>query len=167
MDPQAIRELQHMLRTIALTDPRLIPLVVDGVYGPQTTDAVRIFQQFNGLPPTGTIDHRTWDAIRTTFQQVQPVPPRPLEAFPHPDFVLRPGERNELARLVAYLLNRLSFLYPNLPPVQHDDRYAPDAEAVIRDLQASHGLVSDGIIDRVTWDLLADLYNHRQDTVKG
>lgn len=167
MDKETIRELQHMLRTLSFTDVRLIPLVVDGIYGPQTRDAVRIFQSLYKLPPTGEIDHRTWDAVRAAYRAVQLPPPRPLEPFPHPDFVLRPGETDELSLIVAYILNRLAKQYPNLPTVIPNERYNADSEAAVRYLQTLHGLDTNGIINKETWDLLADLFNNRRDTTKG
>ncbi len=53
-----------LLLQIILNSLRLIyayPAVpLSGVYGSQTADAVRLFQQVNGLTPTGTADRSTW-----------------------------------------------------------------------------------------------------------
>ena len=41
-----------------------LPLVKrDGIYGSVTADAVRLFQQKNGIIPTGRVDRETWDAM--------------------------------------------------------------------------------------------------------
>lgn len=167
MDKETIMELQRMLRTLSFSDNRLIPLVVDGIYGVQTRDAVRIFQDIYRLPPTGEIDHRTWEAIRNAYRAVEHSPARPLMPFPHPDFVLRPGETDELSLVIAYILNRLSQQYPNIPPVRPSERYDPDLEEAIRYIQTLHGLETNGVIDRVTWDLLATLFNNRRDPLRG
>ena len=42
---QPIRSLQTMLRTIAHADETLLKLVPDGIYGPNTVQAVREFQR--------------------------------------------------------------------------------------------------------------------------
>ena len=42
---QPIRSLQTMLRTIAHVDETLLKLVPDGIYGPNTVQAVREFQR--------------------------------------------------------------------------------------------------------------------------
>ena len=50
---QPIRALQTMLRTIASIEPGQINVMPDGIYGPQTSAAVRSFQRRQGLTPTG------------------------------------------------------------------------------------------------------------------
>ena len=63
---QPIRSLQTMLRTLAHADETLLKLVPDGIYGPNTVQAVREFQRQNGLPVTGETDNTTWSAGRRT-----------------------------------------------------------------------------------------------------
>ena len=41
---------------------------VDGVYGPETVDAVEALQQANGLPQTGTVDKATDAALRSELE---------------------------------------------------------------------------------------------------
>lgn len=52
--------LQVMLRALSVRYdyPVLPPL--SGIYGSQTADAVRYFQEINGLEPTGRADRATW-----------------------------------------------------------------------------------------------------------
>ena len=54
---QPIRSLQTMLRTIAHADETLLKIVPDGIYGPNTVQAVREFQRQNALPVTGETDN--------------------------------------------------------------------------------------------------------------
>lgn len=46
-----------------------IPL--SGIYGAQTTDAVRLFQQTNALDATGTADRRTWKMLAEEYNQLR------------------------------------------------------------------------------------------------
>lgn len=41
---------------------------VDGVYGPETVEAVKTLQEANGLPTTGTVDKATDAALQATLQ---------------------------------------------------------------------------------------------------
>ena len=60
---QPIRSLQTMLRVLAENDDASKPLIPDGIYGPDTMEAVRIFQRLHRLPITGVTDLLTWEAV--------------------------------------------------------------------------------------------------------
>ena len=64
---QPIRSLQTMLRTIAHVDETLLKLVPDGIYGPNTVQAVREFQRQNALPVTGETDNATWNKLVAVY----------------------------------------------------------------------------------------------------
>ena len=66
-EPLYIREIQNWLRALAFSDERIPLIAVDGIYGPETTQAVRAFQEITGLPATGTVDKATWDAVYIAF----------------------------------------------------------------------------------------------------
>ncbi len=53
----ALRQRSSMNESIR---PRVIP---DGIYGQQTRAAVASFQKGMGLPETGVIDYRSWQAL--------------------------------------------------------------------------------------------------------
>lgn len=48
-----IRELQTYLRTVATRHIEIPLIAVDGIFGPETTQAVIAFQESFGLEPTG------------------------------------------------------------------------------------------------------------------
>ncbi len=58
----AVEELQEKLRSLGI---RVIGqlISVDGIFGPRTRDAVRIFQRQQGLSVTGICDAATWDRM--------------------------------------------------------------------------------------------------------
>ena len=63
-----IFDLQTFLRRIQRAEGHAQPLVPDGVFGPETAEAVRAFQRAGGLPVTGTADHDTWTAVYQAYQ---------------------------------------------------------------------------------------------------
>ena len=79
---QPIRSLQTMLRTIASIEPNQINVMPDGIYGPQTTDAVRAAQRWFNLPVTGNVDEKTWDEIYDQFSGIENYALRNQETFP-------------------------------------------------------------------------------------
>ena len=66
-----VRQLQYLLSVAASFLPAIPPAPQTGTYDAATTDAVRAFQQYVGLPVTGNTDVRTWDALYEQFQSVE------------------------------------------------------------------------------------------------
>ena len=90
---QPIRSLQTMLRTIAHADETLVCLVPDGIYGPNTVQAVREFQRQQELPVTGETDNATWDQIVAVYTRKSPavLPAAPVRIRWTPNQVLPAG----------------------------------------------------------------------------
>ena len=62
-----VRQMQQQLNVIAGDYPALPTIRVDGVYGPATEEAVRIFQRIFHLPVTGNVDFSTWYKISQIY----------------------------------------------------------------------------------------------------
>lgn len=63
----AVKTIQQQLNTISNNYPLIKKVVVDGVYGASTTEAVRTFQQIFDLPETGEVNFPTWYSISNIF----------------------------------------------------------------------------------------------------
>ena len=62
-----IYSLQYMLRII--NKDKDLPGIPDGIFGPQTTERVVVFQTENNLNPTGIVDVETFDAIKIAYDE--------------------------------------------------------------------------------------------------
>lgn len=62
-----VRQIQEQLNAIANAYPALPKISVDGVFGENTQNAVKKFQQIFGLPATGIIDYSTWYEIQEIY----------------------------------------------------------------------------------------------------
>jgi peptidoglycan hydrolase-like protein with peptidoglycan-binding domain len=95
-----VRKLQLQLRRLGFPAGS-----VDGVFGPVTEQAVRMFQQSVGLPSTGLVDKATWDLVNSSAPAPpetgapialrSPVPPAPQPAPSPPPSTTRPTETKE------------------------------------------------------------------------
>ena len=63
----AVTTIQQQLNTISNNYPLIKKVVVDGVYGASTAEAVRTFQQIFDLPETGEVNFPTWYSISNIF----------------------------------------------------------------------------------------------------
>lgn len=62
-----VRQMQEQLNTIANVYTAIPRITEDGVFGPDTTAAVRAFQQVFDIPVTGIVDFRTWYKISQIY----------------------------------------------------------------------------------------------------
>lgn len=65
-----VRQVQEQLARISKSYPAIPTVTPDGIYGPQTQEAVKKFQQVFGLPQTGIIDYNTWYKISAIYVAV-------------------------------------------------------------------------------------------------
>lgn len=64
---QKVLQLQEQLNVISGAYPLIPKIAEDGIYGPATANAVKVFQSVFGLPQTGKVDYRTWFKISEIY----------------------------------------------------------------------------------------------------
>lgn len=150
-----ILELQNFLHTISIFNgavPRIIP---DGIYGPETANAVRVFQGKNSLEPTGEVSRATWDALVSLYRQLV-LFPIPLTVFPNtPGFQLKPGDTGMTISLIQVLLAELANQFYNFPSVPVTGEYDASTSAAVRALRNSARLPEGDYVDLGAWQHLA------------
>ena len=155
-----VSSLQYMLRQLSETDTSLPRLVVDGVFGERTLEAVMRFQRQAGLPVTGTVDQATWNAIRNAWQAQQPGTgySRATRIFPSEGITVHEGETKEYLIVPQTMFNILARHFEGITPCDADGCNGPVSAGNIRWLQKAAGLPETGCLDAATWDALSHLY---------
>ncbi len=67
---QKILQLQEQLNRIGRAYPVIPRISEDGIYGPATAEAVRVFQSVFGLPETGVTNYTTWYKVSEIYVAV-------------------------------------------------------------------------------------------------
>ena len=62
-----VRQLQNQLNRIARNYPAIPTIIPDGIYGPATAEAIRVFQRVFNLPQTGVTDYPTWYEVSDIY----------------------------------------------------------------------------------------------------
>ncbi len=163
MNTAYVKELQRRLRLLSHMDDRYLSVAVDGVYGPNTTAAVRAFQQAVGLSPSGTADERTVRALGELYHDYVQLTadPRAICPFPSPYFVMREGEHSTAVLVLQAMLTEICAPYTTLTPPVPSGVFDETTLACIKRWQTVLGLPENGEVDRFCWDRLADVYNMR------
>ena len=163
MSGVSIKLLQYFLAIVgeyydAL--PRWQASQLDGVFGPQTREAVESYQRMLGLPVTGVVDRATWDALLSTYRSVLLVQPEQqwLELFVGlPEVFLVSGMRGEDVRRAQELVNIISRGYPEVPTVTVDGIFGDATESAVSVVQTLLGLPATGAVGPLTWEGMARL----------
>lgn len=153
---QPIRSLQTMLRVIAEDDPRIPTVVPDGIYGPQTMQAVTAFQRLYGLPVTGITDQNTWEKITAAYEPAltRVGPAQPIEIIIEPGQVFRIGDSNAYIYLLQSVLAQLASENPTIRKPEHNGVLDDPTSEALAAFQLLAGLPPTGELDKITWKYL-------------
>ena len=155
-----IRNLQRALRRLSYEHDSIPDVVPDGIFGEDTENAVKAFQtQFN-LPNTGVVNQTTWDKISEEYENVldKYTEGRTLAVFPSPFFVIELDDENEIVLIVQAAIAGLSNRYNNFERAEITGKYGQKDMDNIKTLQQISGLPQTGIVDKNTWDALAQVF---------
>ncbi len=160
--PNVVRA-QVMLNRIGRNYPA-IPRIssVDGIFGPQTENAVRTFQRIFGLTEDGVIGKATWYRLVRLYVGVNSL--AELESQGQTFYAvswqdpgqLQEGERGQSVRQLQFMLRVLSEYVDSIPPIQEDGIFGPRTLEAVRAFQTFAGLTADGIVGPATWQALYD-----------
>jgi peptidoglycan hydrolase-like protein with peptidoglycan-binding domain len=132
----AVKQAQRGLRRT----PNL-SVVVDGVFGPATEEAVKQFQDSAGLTPSGVVDEVTWEALPNGM----PMP------------VLQEGSQGDAVRSLQTILTKGAYALWEVTPDGIDGIFGSKTAASVRAFQTWARIKVDGIVGQQTWDAAGSL----------
>lgn len=157
-----IYDLQRFLRRIQQDQGDSCPLAPDGIFGVETANAVRIFQQQNCLTVTGVADFDTWTKIFQQYSKLKAQDRMPASVlfFPTGDNAqLSPVSHGAAVFVLQLMLNAVTPHYTSLQPLCLTGEYDEATQDAIRQMQRTFQLPPTGITDLATWEALALMYN--------
>ncbi len=153
----AIAAIQKLLRDAGYS------IKPDGIYGDEMYNAVREFQVFKRLPPTGRVDLQTFEALVKEARPIRGygsvlIIPETLEGG-----VISPGEKSSTVVIIQAMLKTLSVIY-DFEDIELTGIYDTQTSSAVRDIQRINGLALTGIVDTHTWNALVYEYEKFKDS---
>ncbi|MEE1320164.1 MAG: peptidoglycan-binding protein [Acutalibacteraceae bacterium] len=157
---RAISELQGYLRNLSRTDSDIERVVPDGIFGEETERSVRSFQRKYGLPEDGIVSYEVWTRIREENDRAVFLfsEPRQVARISDADLPLSIGMRSNVVYHLKTMLLFLSQRHDNFSSVTVSDVFDAETESSVRQWQRVIRVPDNGIVDKVTWNALADYY---------
>ncbi|MDR1638578.1 MAG: peptidoglycan-binding protein [Clostridiales bacterium] len=168
-----VKAIQNQLNRIRENYP-LIPQIrnPNGVFGYDTENAVKVFQQTFGLSADGIVGKATWYKISAIYAAVKKLAELGGEgdvigpgATP-PTTAIREGSKGTQVAKLQFLLNYIGMFYPGVESVIENATFDAQTKASVESFQTLFGLTPDGIVGPATWRLLYDIYNGIDENVQ-
>lgn len=156
-----VRELQVYLREIALFDPRVPTVAVDGVFGRETTAAVKAAQTRVHLSPTGRVDFATWEAIVQLARTVTEATRAPQTCAPYTRLTapLTLHESGTVVPFTQAMFNGLCERFSNFEDEPVGNEMTATTCQNLREIQRVCGLTQTGVLDTASWNGLTRAFN--------
>ncbi len=150
---EAVREVQTYLRTLATLYKELPVLSVDGIYGDETREAVRVFQRMTGLPQTGEADAETFALLYSMYLPVKEELDGESELLPAKAFPLRLGDSGSHIRILQSVLGEILDLH-----IPTDGFFGRTTEEGVRRAEGRYLFPQTGYVSRRLWQRLSADY---------
>ena len=152
--------LQQALQKISESDSDIPFLNTDGIYGDETTEAVRKYQEKYNLPQTGKADYETWESIQELYRSLLELTEEalPFHVFPTEILTVKQGDSGDVVIVIQLMLNLFATKYANLKSVRVTGQYGSETADAVRNFQKLTELTPTGEVNRPTWNEMTRLY---------
>ena len=157
-----VKTIQYYLNILAYFNPNLSALPLDGIYGPETTNAVRIFQQYYGLPVTGVMNTATWNVLNRIYSETVEFLPQGYSgnfAKLYPGYLLTEGMSGENVRDLQSYLSLIGRNLDAIPEIPVTGYFGTQTREAVTAFQNAFGLTPNGAVGAVTWNTIATQYD--------
>lgn len=157
-----VRTIQYYLNILAYFNNSLLQLPLNGIYGPETTSAVRRFQQYYGLPVTGVMNTATWNVLNRIYSETVEFLPQGYSgeyAKLYPGYFLTEGMSGENVRDLQTYLSLIGQNYSSVPQIPVTGYYGNQTREAVTAFQNAFGINPSGAVGAVTWNTIAEQYD--------
>ena len=160
----AIRKIQEYFLTLSRAGMEIPALKIDGIYGDETRSAVKTFQALIGIPVTGIVDIVTWDILYSEYVSALEMSEKSKGIFPFEevfsDGAVKASEKGNIVYILQIMLETVADYYEEAVEQIINGVFDEATVNNLREFQKSFGLEPTGVLDKMTWNALATVYNN-------
>ncbi len=156
-----VRIVQLLLAYVGLYEESVPPVSVTGYYGPETTAAVRAFQQTYGLNPDGILGEQTYSQLYDVYESIiNSIDPLQFSdtAIPFQGRELQLGDSGEDVTVLQEYLDYIRQTYTSIPAVEVNGTFDEATLNAVLSFQNLFNINPSGIVGILTWSAVADIY---------
>ena len=160
-----VQLLQIRLNRISKNYPAIPKIfLTDGVFGPETEDAVLEFQRVFNLSPDGIVGNATWYRVLSIYNAVKRLNEITSEGLTLGEVsskfseTLSEGMSGRDVLAFQYYLAYIGEFVNTIPSIAVDGIFGPSTRIALEAFQRTYGLPVTGVVDRVTWDKIYNVY---------
>ena len=157
-----VRLIQYYLNVIAYFGGIFDLFPLNGIYDEVTADAVRAFQQYFGLDPSGEVDRDTWNRLSDVYKETVAGIPDSVyggNARLYPGYLLSEGIRNSDVTELQTYLSYIAEFYREIPKIPVTGYFGSQTAEAVRVFQRLFGIEETGAVGAVTWNEIAKQYD--------
>ncbi len=158
---EPIQALQYYLKYVGIYNQALTPIEVTGTFDSATEQALRSFQTFYGLEPTGILNLNTINKLNQVYLGILEDLPYEITAervVPFGGRNLGIGSTGDDVRQLQTYLSFLSDYYPTIPKVSVTGYFGTETQNAVIAFQNNFGITPRGIVGAVTWNAIEEVY---------
>lgn len=171
-----VTQIQKHLNAIAINYPLITPIFpIDGVFGPQTENAVLVFQKQFNLTQDGIVGKATWYKISYVYVAVRKLAELTSIGIrdeiyngAYPGNSLSFGDKGIEVQLLQYLLQVIALYDNDIKDITRiDGDYGNSTYKSVVSFQRKYNLTSDGIVGKITWNKIYEIYKRYEENILG
>ena len=160
-----VRRIQNDLNRIRANYPA-IPMIREpnGIFTPETQQAVMTFQRVFNMPANGIVNQATWNRITRIFVAVSRIAELNGEGIRYtigetvPTSTLQMGSKGEDVLKFQFIMNIVSAFFPSVPGVIKDGTFGESDRRAVLEFQKTFDLPQTGNVGPITWNQLFRVY---------
>ena len=156
-----VKIIQTQLNRISRNYPAIPKIAIEnGIFGVDTENAVKKFQEIFNLPITGVVDKATWYRIKRYYNGVKRLAELSAEGVTEEEaslpyaFVLSAGMQGLYVRALQYYLDTVAYANPQLDMVPVTGIFDEPTVMAVEQFQQYYGLPVTGVADNALWNIL-------------